>query len=95
MSDKNTVGSYTVKALLILVAFNLLYTLIKMIIDYINSYVVSIVNTFGTGWVFSPVVEFLLGLWGWYRLLLLDVTAVAIIMFISMVEEAYSTKWRR
>ena len=95
MARENTVGSFMLKSFLVLGAFNMIYVVLKMFVDYYNNYVSFITQTFGTGWLFSPVVEFLLGLWGWMRLLFIDMTALAVLFFISMTEEAYSTKWKK
>lgn len=94
-SQRETVGSFTLKALFVLVGFNFIYGLVVGIVNTLRGQVEAVVGAFGTGWLFSPVVNFLTsGVLPWLLLLFTDSMAFAVIIFLSMIEEAYSTEWQ-
>jgi len=95
MADKNTIGSYIMKALTVLILFNLIYTALGYVANTYDAELDYIFESLGTGWLFSPVIDFLQTLWNWIILLLTDTIALAVIFFIALVEEAYSTKWKK
>ena len=94
MAEKNTVGSFMIKALAVLVLFNFIYTMLGYIANTYDAELNYIIDTLGTGWLFSPAVDFLRTMWSWILLLLTDATALAVLFFIALIEEAYNTRWR-
>ena len=95
MSEKNTVGSFVLKALLIVVGFNFIYSMLVFFVDYLKGWADWLTSTFGTGWFLYTFVSFLKdGVLAWLFLILADATAIAVILFISMILEAYETEWK-
>ena len=93
MSERTTLGEFVLKSLAIIVLFDFIFSIIKMYVYYTSQTETSIVNTFGTGWVFSPIVQFLLSVWRWIALILSNIIAFAVIIAISLLREAFESKW--
>ena len=95
MVEKNTIGSFMLKALAVVIGFNFIYSLMVLFIGYFKEYINELFSEFGYGWVFSPVVDFLSnGILAWLFLLFTDTMAFAVILFISLIWEAFNTRWK-
>jgi len=90
----NTVGAFMLKALILVFGFNIIYIGLKIILDIMDEHIRTITETYGYGWFFSIFVNFMLSLWSWTYLVLTNAMALAIILALSLIYEAYETKWR-
>lgn len=93
MSERTTLGEFVLKSLAIIVLFDFIFSMIKMLVYYISQTETGVINTFGTGWVFSPVVQFLLSVWSWIALILTNMIAFAVVIAIGLLREAFESKW--